>query len=229
MRITSVAPLGLNPLAERRQPGYLNSRTEIRACFISGFPFPYLQLISRHILFIQRTGGNFATRYILSGMHSKPAFEASLLLRIPLLCRTLKRSTSILSPSVLSRMTSPIFIATTMYCSGNLVTRASLNGNSRYCDSCSCLWMPDFMPQLLETISFSLAILAVSCGITTGYSYPLLSGKLEACMRARNLWSLQVATLPWSGDGSYRAYSSCVLLRQWQNWLHLCRESFDHQ
>ncbi|KAJ8581997.1 amino acid transporter [Rhizopogon salebrosus TDB-379] len=30
--------------------------------------------------------------------------------------------------------------------------------------------------SLLETISFSLAILAVSCGITTGYSYPLLSG-----------------------------------------------------
>ncbi|KAG2039575.1 amino acid/polyamine transporter I [Suillus americanus] len=30
--------------------------------------------------------------------------------------------------------------------------------------------------SLLETISFSMAILAVSCGITTGYSYPLLSG-----------------------------------------------------
>ncbi|KAF8555239.1 amino acid transporter [Imleria badia] len=30
--------------------------------------------------------------------------------------------------------------------------------------------------SLLETISFSLAIMAVSCGTTTGYSYPLLSG-----------------------------------------------------
>ncbi|KAG0703807.1 amino acid transporter [Suillus ampliporus] len=30
--------------------------------------------------------------------------------------------------------------------------------------------------SLLETISFSMSILAVSCGITTGYSYPLLSG-----------------------------------------------------
>ncbi|KAF8555243.1 amino acid transporter [Imleria badia] len=30
--------------------------------------------------------------------------------------------------------------------------------------------------SLLETISFSLAILAVSCGVTTGYSYPLLAG-----------------------------------------------------
>ncbi|KAF9242599.1 amino acid transporter [Melanogaster broomeanus] len=30
--------------------------------------------------------------------------------------------------------------------------------------------------SLLETIAFSLAILAVSCGTTTGYSYPLLSG-----------------------------------------------------
>ncbi|KAN0087468.1 Amino acid/polyamine transporter I [Tylopilus felleus] len=30
--------------------------------------------------------------------------------------------------------------------------------------------------SLLETISFSLAILAVSCGIVTGYSYPLLAG-----------------------------------------------------
>ncbi|KAG1818432.1 amino acid transporter [Suillus subaureus] len=30
--------------------------------------------------------------------------------------------------------------------------------------------------SLLETISFSMAILAVSCGVTTGYSYPLLSG-----------------------------------------------------
>ncbi|OJA08785.1 hypothetical protein AZE42_01312 [Rhizopogon vesiculosus] len=30
--------------------------------------------------------------------------------------------------------------------------------------------------SLLETISFSLAIMAVSCGVTTGYSYPLLSG-----------------------------------------------------
>ncbi|KAF9220947.1 amino acid transporter [Gyrodon lividus] len=30
--------------------------------------------------------------------------------------------------------------------------------------------------SLVETISFSLAIMAVSCGITTGYSYPLLSG-----------------------------------------------------
>jgi amino acid transporter len=30
--------------------------------------------------------------------------------------------------------------------------------------------------SLLETVSFSLGILAVSCGITTGYSYPLLSG-----------------------------------------------------
>ncbi|KAG2028435.1 amino acid/polyamine transporter I, partial [Suillus americanus] len=29
---------------------------------------------------------------------------------------------------------------------------------------------------LLETISFSMAILAASCGVTTGYSYPLLSG-----------------------------------------------------
>jgi hypothetical protein len=31
--------------------------------------------------------------------------------------------------------------------------------------------------QLLETISFSMAILAASCGVTTGYSYPLLSGQ----------------------------------------------------
>ncbi|KAF8443051.1 amino acid transporter [Boletus edulis BED1] len=30
--------------------------------------------------------------------------------------------------------------------------------------------------SLLETISFSLSIMAVSCGTTTGYSYPLLSG-----------------------------------------------------
>lgn len=30
--------------------------------------------------------------------------------------------------------------------------------------------------SLLETISFSMAILAASCGVTTGYSYPLLSG-----------------------------------------------------
>ncbi|KIJ64440.1 hypothetical protein HYDPIDRAFT_90326 [Hydnomerulius pinastri MD-312] len=30
--------------------------------------------------------------------------------------------------------------------------------------------------SLVETIAFSLAILAVSCGITTGYSYPLLAG-----------------------------------------------------
>ncbi|KAG1742376.1 amino acid transporter [Suillus paluster] len=30
--------------------------------------------------------------------------------------------------------------------------------------------------SLLETISFSMAIMAVSCGTTTGYSYPLLSG-----------------------------------------------------
>jgi len=30
--------------------------------------------------------------------------------------------------------------------------------------------------SLLETISFSLAIMAVSCGTTTAYSYPLLSG-----------------------------------------------------
>ncbi|KAF8833994.1 amino acid transporter [Paxillus ammoniavirescens] len=30
--------------------------------------------------------------------------------------------------------------------------------------------------SLIETISFSLSILAVSCGITTGYSYPLLAG-----------------------------------------------------
>ncbi|KAH7909023.1 amino acid transporter [Hygrophoropsis aurantiaca] len=30
--------------------------------------------------------------------------------------------------------------------------------------------------SMLETISFSLAILAVSCGITTGYGYPLLAG-----------------------------------------------------
>jgi hypothetical protein len=39
------------------------------------------------------------------------------------------------------------------------------------------LCRPDFVAQLLETISFSMAILAVSCGITTGYSYPLLSGE----------------------------------------------------
>jgi hypothetical protein len=39
------------------------------------------------------------------------------------------------------------------------------------------LCRPDFVAQLLETISFSMAILAVSCGITTGYSYPLLSGQ----------------------------------------------------
>ncbi|KAH7928394.1 amino acid transporter [Leucogyrophana mollusca] len=30
--------------------------------------------------------------------------------------------------------------------------------------------------SLLETVSFSLAIMAVSCGITTGYDYPLLAG-----------------------------------------------------
>ncbi|KIJ17674.1 hypothetical protein PAXINDRAFT_129948 [Paxillus involutus ATCC 200175] len=30
--------------------------------------------------------------------------------------------------------------------------------------------------SLIETISFSLAIMAVSCGMTLGYSYPLLSG-----------------------------------------------------
>ncbi|KAG2155825.1 amino acid transporter [Suillus bovinus] len=30
--------------------------------------------------------------------------------------------------------------------------------------------------SLLETISFSMAIMAASCGVTTGYSYPLLSG-----------------------------------------------------
>ncbi|KAH0831949.1 amino acid permease-domain-containing protein [Lanmaoa asiatica] len=35
---------------------------------------------------------------------------------------------------------------------------------------------PTRILQLLETTSFSLAILAVSCGVTTGYSYPLLAG-----------------------------------------------------
>lgn len=40
-----------------------------------------------------------------------------------------------------------------------------------------CLRRPDFVTQLLETISFSMAIMAASCGVTTGYSYPLLSGQ----------------------------------------------------
>jgi hypothetical protein len=83
-----------------------------------------------------------------------------------------------LSPSVsVARMTSPLFTEKITFYSGSSATRASLNGNSQYRDLFFGWRRPDFVVQLLETISFSMAILAASCGVTTGYSYPLLSGQ----------------------------------------------------
>ncbi|EIW80962.1 amino acid transporter [Coniophora puteana RWD-64-598 SS2] len=52
--------------------------------------------------------------------------------------------------------------------------------------------------SLLETVSFSLAIMAVSCGITTGYQYPLLSGGHMAIIWAWFIASFPVMCIPAS-------------------------------
>ena len=48
------------------------------------------------------------------------------------------------------------------------------------CDDYRVWQPPTRNMQLLETISFSLTILAVSCGVTSGYSFPLLAGQRQA-------------------------------------------------